>query len=152
VRVEVSDVGGGRVDVVVDLGDDRVVIQCKRDRDPWALGPLDGWAMQADAYLATRSRIGLLVLLDLSDKAKGRPTDLSGSPDVLAAPLALGPRGRLRCRHGEPALTIGHRGGRPALGLAHRAALRRRRSVTLPGVSNPPAAGHQRLTRRHLPF
>jgi len=45
--------------------------------------------MQADAYLATGARIGLLVLLDLSDKSKGRPTDLAGS--VRAIPLERSP-------------------------------------------------------------
>lgn len=83
VRTEVSDVGGGRVDVVVDIGDDRVIIECKRDSDPWAPGTLEGWAMQADAYLATGSRIGLLVLLDLADKSQGRPTDLAGSARAI---------------------------------------------------------------------
>jgi hypothetical protein len=89
VRTEITDVGGGRVDVIVDLGDDRVVIECKRDTDPWAPGTLDGWAMQADAYLATGARIGLLVLLDLSDKSHGRSTDLAGS--VRAITLSRNP-------------------------------------------------------------
>ncbi len=79
VRTEVPEIGGGRVNVVVDLGDDRIIIECKRDYDPWKAGTLEGWAMQADAYLATGSRIGFLVLLDLSDNSQGRPTDLAGS-------------------------------------------------------------------------
>jgi hypothetical protein len=86
IRTEITDVGGGRVDVVIDLGDDRVVIECKRDTDPWVAGTLDGWAMQADAYLATGARVGLLVLLDLSDKSHGRPTDLAGSVRAITLP------------------------------------------------------------------
>ncbi len=79
VKSEVSNVGGGRVDVVIDLGVDRIAIECKRDHDPWTDGTLRGWAQQANAYLSTSFRVGLLVLLDLADKAHGTQFGLAGS-------------------------------------------------------------------------
>lgn len=83
VRTEISDVGGGRVDVLVEYGDDRIVIECKRDRDPWTSGTLEGWAAQADQYLGTGTRIGFLVLLDLADKSSGARRDLAGSVQTI---------------------------------------------------------------------
>ncbi len=65
--------------MIIDLGVDRIAIECKRDHDPWTDGTMRGWAQQANAYLSTGFRIGLLVLLDLADKTHGTQVGLAGS-------------------------------------------------------------------------
>lgn len=100
VNTEVRHHGaGGRVDILVELGPDRIVIECKRDAAPTAVGRLDPYIAQTDRYLTTSVRIGVLAVLDLSDKSLGPVRGMDSSAwvvDVQAADPAS-PERKILC-------------------------------------------------------
>lgn len=80
---------GGRVDVLITLGTDRFVIECKRDADAVGPGEVDPYLEQTELYLSSSIRIGALAILDLSEKS-GVPRGLDGSVWVVNRPSVEG--------------------------------------------------------------
>jgi hypothetical protein len=71
-----DEIAGGRIDVRFAFGTDRIVTEVKRDQDPFAEEALAKYLNQAGAYQASNVRLGLLLVLDLSDKSKGQGRSL----------------------------------------------------------------------------
>ncbi len=66
--IEVRGIGGGRADVVFSRGGDRLVVEVKRelkDATPEAL--FSAYGGQAEEYQNTSARVGILLVLDLTD-------------------------------------------------------------------------------------
>jgi hypothetical protein len=90
VDIEVRDTAAGRVDVRFAFGADRIVTEVKRDEDPFADGALAKYLNQAGAYQVSNVRLGILLVLDLSDKTKGQARSLERSVWLATKP-ALAP-------------------------------------------------------------
>jgi hypothetical protein len=71
-------------------GTDRIITEVKRDDDPFADKALDAYLNQAGAYQASNVRLGVLLVLDLSDKSKGQGRSLAKSVWLTNKP-ALAP-------------------------------------------------------------
>lgn len=84
--IEVSHVAAGRVDVRFAYGTDRIVTEVKRDVDPFAEQALAAYLNQAGAYQASNVRLGILLVLDVSDKSKGQGRSLEKSVWLTTKP------------------------------------------------------------------
>jgi hypothetical protein len=72
VRVEVSDVAGGRADVHFTFANNRYIAEVKQDAADCSMSALKAkYLGQAAEYLSTNVRLGLLLVLDLTDKPTG---------------------------------------------------------------------------------
>ena len=85
--IEVSHVAAGRVDVRFTFGTDRIVTEVKRDEAPFGTGALDKYLNQAGAYQVSNVRLGILLVLDLSDKSAGQGRSLERSVWVTPKPV-----------------------------------------------------------------
>lgn len=83
---EVSGVASGRVDVQFLFSGIRLITEVKRDAAPFDEGALDTYLNQAGAYQASDVRLGILLLLDLSDKSRGQMRSLDKSVWVRVKP------------------------------------------------------------------
>ncbi|MFN2539268.1 MAG: hypothetical protein ABR549_14120, partial [Mycobacteriales bacterium] len=91
VDIEVTGVAGGRVDVRFSFGLHRLITEVKRDNGPFVAGALDRHLNQAGIYQASTARLGILLVLDLSEKARGEMASLERSVWVTTKPaLAQG--------------------------------------------------------------
>lgn len=71
---EVVNVGSGRVDVLFRRDGHRIVAELKKDPDGRSLeGVVDAHGLQVAAYQHSSVTIGLLLVLDLSDRGGGSP-------------------------------------------------------------------------------
>ena len=86
VDVEVSGVSSGRVDVRFSFGTHRIVTEVKRDNAPFDAGALDKHLNQAGMYQASNARLGILLVLDLSDKSHGEMRSLENNVWVATKP------------------------------------------------------------------
>jgi hypothetical protein len=84
--IEVSGVSGGRVDVRFSFGPNRLVTEVKRDPAPFDERALDKYLNQAGMYQASNVRLGILLVLDLSDKSRGEMRSLENSVWVTTKP------------------------------------------------------------------
>lgn len=72
VKVEVSDVASGRVDVYINFGNLRFSVEVKRDETDCSFPALRRkYLGQAAEYSNTNARLGLLLVLDLTPKPHG---------------------------------------------------------------------------------
>jgi len=72
VKVEVSDVASGRVDVYINFGNLRFSAEVKRDEDDCSFAALrQKYIGQSAEYSNTNVRLGLLLVLDLTPKPHG---------------------------------------------------------------------------------
>jgi hypothetical protein len=78
VDIEVSNVGGGRADLVFSLGGERIVVEVKRDDKCCSFENLiQSYALQATEYQNVGIRVGFLLVLDLSKTRKGGTPHIS---------------------------------------------------------------------------
>ena len=76
--IEISDIGGGRADLLVQVGAERIVIEVKRElTDASFENLLKIYNRQATEYQNTGLRIGFLLVLDLTQASKGGGMHLS---------------------------------------------------------------------------
>ena len=73
VRVEVSDIASGRVDLALFYAKHRFIAEMKRELGNAEPSNIKRFLGQIAIYGATDVRLGLLLVLDLSDKSKGIP-------------------------------------------------------------------------------
>lgn len=71
--VEKTDVSSGRADIYIPRNGFRIVIELKRSFSEWAKQELESFLVQAVAYHQTDIRLGVLGVLDLSDRPPGVP-------------------------------------------------------------------------------
>jgi hypothetical protein len=93
VRAEVRDVAGGRADVVVDLYQFRFIVELKREFDDASPAGLRQYLGQAGLYSGTDVHLGMLLVLDLTDKSTGVP---SLRDNVWVERITFGPTQRVR--------------------------------------------------------
>jgi hypothetical protein len=74
VHAEVRDVAGGRADVVTDFYQFRFVVELKRELDDASRTNLKTFLGQTGLYSGTDVHLGLLLVLDLTDKSTGVPS------------------------------------------------------------------------------
>lgn len=86
VNIEVSGVSSGRVDVRFAFGPHRLITEVKRDDAPFDAGALDKHLNQAGMYQASNARLGILLVLDLSDKSHGEMRSLENNVWVTTKP------------------------------------------------------------------
>jgi hypothetical protein len=86
VDVEVSSIASGRVDVRFLFGTHVIVAEVKRDEDPHREGALLRYLNQAGAYQASDVRLGILLVLDLSDKTRGQMRSVENNVWVTLKP------------------------------------------------------------------
>jgi hypothetical protein len=72
-EAERKQVSAGRADIYIPQGRFRFVIEVKRSLGTWTEGALDGLLRQTTAYQQTDVRLGVLAILDLSDRPAGVP-------------------------------------------------------------------------------
>jgi hypothetical protein len=72
-EAEKTDVSAGRVDIYVRQPGFRFVIEVKRLQDDWSEAVLKPLLRQTTAYQQTDVRLGILSVLDLSDRPAGLP-------------------------------------------------------------------------------
>ena len=73
VRVEVSDIASGRVDLALFYAKHRFIAEMKRELGNAKPSNIKKFLGQIAIYGATDVRLGLLLVLDLTDKSKGIP-------------------------------------------------------------------------------
>jgi hypothetical protein len=78
VEVEVPEVAGGRVDVLLRFDDVRFVVEIKRELHDASAEGLPQYIGQSVLYHSTDMRLGLLLVLDLTEKPSG-PASLERS-------------------------------------------------------------------------
>ncbi len=77
-NIEVSDVGGGRADVQFRLGPESLVCEVKREESDASFSNLEAvYLEQTVAYQVRSARLGFLLVLDLTDEAKGMAKHIS---------------------------------------------------------------------------
>lgn len=72
-EVEKTDISSGRVDIYIKREGFRIVIELKRSFTQWSDDLLEPFLIQTTAYQQTDIRLGLLGVLDLSDRQPGAP-------------------------------------------------------------------------------
>jgi hypothetical protein len=72
-EAERKQVSAGRADIYIPQGRFRFVIEVKRSLVAWTEDGLDGLLRQTTAYQQTDVRLGVLAILDLSDRPAGVP-------------------------------------------------------------------------------
>ena len=72
-EAERTDVSAGRVDIYIPQRGFRFVIVVKRLQDEWSDEALQPFLRQTTAYQQTDVRLGILSVLDLSDRPAGLP-------------------------------------------------------------------------------
>jgi hypothetical protein len=72
-EAERRQVSAGRADIYIPQGRFRFVIEVKRSLGAWTDDGLDGLLRQTTAYQQTDVRLGVLAVLDLSDRPAGVP-------------------------------------------------------------------------------
>jgi hypothetical protein len=85
--IEVGHVAAGRIDVRFTFGTDRIITEVKRDEAPFNPGGLDKHLNQAGAYQVSNVRLGILLVLDLSDKSAGQGRSFERSVWVTPKPV-----------------------------------------------------------------
>lgn len=85
--IEVGHIAAGRIDVRFTFGTDRIVTEVKRDEAPFRTGALDKHLNQAGAYQVSNVRLGVLLVLDLSDKSAGQGRSFERSVWVTPKPV-----------------------------------------------------------------
>jgi hypothetical protein len=78
VEAEVPEVAGGRVDVLLRFDDFRFVVEIKRELSDASAEGLRQYLGQSVLYHSTDMKLGLLLVLDLTEKTSG-PTSLERS-------------------------------------------------------------------------
>ncbi len=73
IRVEVSDIASGRVDLELCYAKQRFIAEMKRELSNAEPSNIKKFLGQIAIYEATDVRLGLLLVLDLTDKSKGIP-------------------------------------------------------------------------------
>lgn len=74
VHAEVRDIAGGRADVLIDFYQFRFVAELKREFDDASRANVQQFLGQAGLYSGTDVHLGLLLVLDLTDKSTGVPS------------------------------------------------------------------------------
>ena len=82
--IEPQDIGGGRVEIVFPVSDDRFVVELKREQANASRESLSRYLEQAAAYQATSICVGMLVVLDLA--SEGLPAHLRDNVWVEQVP------------------------------------------------------------------
>ncbi|WP_419697296.1 hypothetical protein ACN2CC_35420 (plasmid) [Mesorhizobium muleiense] len=72
-EAERKQVSAGRADIYIPQGRFRFVIEVKRSLSAWTEDGLGGLLRQTTAYQQTDVRLGVLTILDLSDRPAGTP-------------------------------------------------------------------------------
>jgi hypothetical protein len=72
-EAERKQVSAGRADIYIPQGRFRFVIEVKRSLSDWTEDGLEGLLRQTTAYQQTDVRLGVLAVLDLSDRPAGVP-------------------------------------------------------------------------------
>jgi hypothetical protein len=72
-EAEKTDISAGRVDIHIPQRDFRFIIEVKRLQEEWTDQALDPLLRQTTAYQQTDVRLGVLAVLDLSDRPAGVP-------------------------------------------------------------------------------
>ena len=70
---ERRNVAAGRTDIVLDYRRFRFVIEVKRETDNWSNSSMRAYINQSSAYQQTDVRLGVLAVLDLTDRPSGVP-------------------------------------------------------------------------------
>jgi hypothetical protein len=74
VETEVWEIGGGRVDVLLRFDEFRFVVEIKRELGDPSPERLQQYLGQSVLYQSTDVKLGLLLVLDLTDKPRGPPS------------------------------------------------------------------------------
>ena len=74
IHAEVRDIAGGRADVVIDFYQFRFIAELKRELVDASRSNLQRFLGQAGLYSGTDVHLGLLLVLDLTDKTTGVPS------------------------------------------------------------------------------
>ena len=74
VDTEVWEIGGGRVDVLLSFDDFRFVVEIKRELDDPSPEGLRQYLGQSVLYHSTDVKLGLLLVVDLTEKRSGPPS------------------------------------------------------------------------------
>lgn len=94
-QIEVTNIGGGRADVLLQYNAEKMVVEVKReDRDCSFETIEDRYAEQTFQYQSTASRMGFLLVLDQTDRG-GQALHLADS----IRPMKLTPKGETEPRY-----------------------------------------------------